>query len=160
MQRHHTVQNKYLAFTTVNLNVVDKLCQLNLESKNYDEIQKLLPIDVNDNSLNWYCHKIFRPRAFHFCCAIAREDLADLNGFDERYANGIEMDDVEFLTRIIRKKMNIIFINIIVIHQSHVPFYYLRKDLKEKQKVATATFQQYTQLESNIPVNQHKKIIK
>lgn len=73
-----------------------------------------------DGDLGWYNHSKFRPEAFHFCAAITLEDLLDLGGFDERYANGVGFDDDEFIWRIRAKKMNIKFVDeLIVLHQNH-----------------------------------------
>jgi GT2 family glycosyltransferase len=73
-----------------------------------------------DGDLGWYNHSKFRPEAFHFCAAMTLEDLLDLGGFDERYANGVGFDDDEFIWRIKAKKMNINFIDDhIVLHQNH-----------------------------------------
>lgn len=73
-----------------------------------------------DGDLGWYNHSQFRPEAFHFCAAITLEDLLDLGGFDERFANGVGFDDDEFIWRIKAKKMNIKFVDEhIVLHQNH-----------------------------------------
>jgi len=73
----------------------------------------------------WYCHTKYRPEYFHFCAAMTKKNMDKLNGFDERFANGIACDDVEFVIRIDRLGLNkIICDDLSVIHQWHPPFYY------------------------------------
>ena len=68
----------------------------------------------------WYNHSTIIPTGYHFCSAILKEDLYELGGFDERYANGLAYDDNEFLHRIRRKKMEIQHIDYpFVSHQFH-----------------------------------------
>jgi len=151
-------KNKYLVYTTINKDVVDIVAEFNWGKNN---ITDLLKINKNTNVNNeWYCHKNYRPAAYNFCAAITREDLVELNGFDERYAFGIERDDVEFLTRIKRKKMDIIIVDdIIVIHQTHPKFYYGNKKLTELRIKNHQLFAQTTAKETTIRVNPDKDII-
>jgi len=75
---------------------------------------------VEDGGNSWYNHPVYRPSGFHFCSAIMREDLVDLGGFDERYAQGIAYDDNDLIVRIQRKKMEVSMISEpFVIHQYH-----------------------------------------
>ena len=68
----------------------------------------------------WYNHSRFRPVHFHFCSAMTRNNMAKLNGFDERYANGIAYDDDEIIIRIRRLGLNLIIAdNVSVLHQYH-----------------------------------------
>ena len=68
----------------------------------------------------WYNHKEIRPVGYHFTCAISRENLKKLNGFDERMALGHSYDDDELLQRIKFLNLNIEFIaSPFVIHQFH-----------------------------------------
>lgn len=67
----------------------------------------------------WYNHETERPVAFHFCNAITRSDLVQVNGFDERYARGHNWDDAEILYRI-KKICAVEFVaDPYVIHQYH-----------------------------------------
>lgn|SRR4030065_1527726 len=73
-----------------------------------------------EGQLGWYNHSIYRPTNYHFCSAITKKNLEELGGFDERFANGIDYDDNEFLTRIKRKKLSIQLVNSpFVFHQYH-----------------------------------------
>jgi glycosyltransferase involved in cell wall biosynthesis len=68
----------------------------------------------------WYNHSRYRPVHFHFCSAISRNNMAKLNGFDERYALGVGYDDDEITYRIRMLGLNtIIEDRISVIHQYH-----------------------------------------
>lgn len=55
---------------------------------------------VHEGHACWYNHSIYRPAAYHFVAAITKNNMDKLNGFDERYSNGIGFDDDEFLYRI------------------------------------------------------------
>lgn len=68
----------------------------------------------------WYNHSRFRPTHFHFCSAISRNNMAKLNGFDERLSNGIGYDDDEIIARIRMLGVNMIIKDDVnVIHQHH-----------------------------------------
>lgn len=45
----------------------------------------------------WYNHPIYRPFYYQFCSAITTKNLIRLNGFDERFCNGVWFDDNFFL---------------------------------------------------------------
>lgn len=55
---------------------------------------------VSEGQACWYQHSIHRPAAYHFVSAMTKKNMAELNGFDERYSNGIGFDDDEILHRI------------------------------------------------------------
>ena len=119
----------YLSFATYSIDE-EETKKINKYEKINDFINSF---SINDdrfdfygNGVNgWYNHGVYRPCAFHFCSAITRRNLIELNGFDELYANGICYDDNEFLYRIILKELNIIFEDDFKsIHQYHEKFYY------------------------------------
>jgi glycosyltransferase involved in cell wall biosynthesis len=97
------------------------------ETENLDN--GILPEKINstfviDGRHGWYNHTIYRPKAYHFCSAIMRQDLMALGGFDERYANGVAFDDDAFI-RSIRRKMPVVIVDDpYVIHQYHHHFAY------------------------------------
>ncbi len=71
----------------------------------------------------WYNHSTIRPKAYHFCSAITKEDLARVGGFDERYAKGVAFDDDDFIRTINRIGMNVRIIDsLYVFHQKHTHF--------------------------------------
>jgi hypothetical protein len=55
---------------------------------------------VGEGQCCWYNHSIHRPAGYHFVSAITKVNMDKLNGFDERYSNGIGFDDDEFLFRV------------------------------------------------------------
>jgi len=75
---------------------------------------------VLDGQNAWYNHSVVRPKGFHFCSAISRENLDILNGFDSRYSSGIAFDDNEILIRIRRMGLKVRIVDeASVIHQWH-----------------------------------------
>ena len=68
-----------------------------------------LPMFTHKKS-RWYNHAVERPYAYHFTTAITRDNMIKLNGFDERFAQGQDMDDVELIYRIRAMKLDIQFV--------------------------------------------------
>ena len=69
----------------------------------------------------WYHHPIHLPKWYHFCSAMAVDNLRRLGGFNEVFAAGYCFEDNEFLLRI-RKKLKLSVENVddaYVIHQWH-----------------------------------------
>ncbi len=115
-------ENDYLSFGCFSLDKQNTNDDLLLSNKEY--IKKLILENnktfIKNGDLGWYNHSVFRPEAYHFCTAMTKDDLYDLGGFDERYANGVGYDDDDFIWRIKAKKMRIDFINeCVVLHQNH-----------------------------------------
>lgn len=115
-------QNQYLNFHAYSLTLEDT------EKLTKDNVKNIatLPFELqnkgtgHEGNSGYYNHHQYRPVGYHFCSAILKEDLLDLGGFDERYAKGTGYDDNEFLQRILKKKMNFLFIpNPLVLHQNH-----------------------------------------
>lgn len=121
--REHLTENKYLSFGCYSLDE-EPTDHIDEYIKNPEKLEKLIQENnvenTRDGSNSWYNHSIFRPFAYHFCCAITRRDLYDLGGFDPAYSEGVAYDDNEFLHRIKLKKMQIEIIDSeIVLHQNH-----------------------------------------
>ena len=76
--------------------------------------------DTTEGNIGWFNHPQHRAVGYHFCSAISKNNLDEMNGFDERFANGIGWDDTEFYFRVTYKglKFNIIE-EPYVIHQYH-----------------------------------------
>jgi GT2 family glycosyltransferase len=75
---------------------------------------------VSEGMPCWYNHSIYRPCAYHFISAITKENMDKLNGFDERFANGIGFDDDEFLYRVRKLGLNVEIIDSpFGVHQWH-----------------------------------------
>lgn len=111
--------------------------------------------DFYGNGVNgWYNHGIYRPCAFHFCSAITRKNLIELNGFDEHYANGICYDDNEILYRINLKGLKIIFEDDFKsIHQYHEKFYYNKDNYMSLENINKNIFYNLTQRRLSYKVN-------
>ena len=95
--------SNYLTISTYGLDAeTNKLVDPHLKNKTLNRFIDTLPQRsiFGNVSLGWYNHPKYRPGHYHFCSAITRDNLAKLNGFDERFANGIGYDDDEFLARI------------------------------------------------------------
>ena len=125
---NNLINNTYLAFgsyaigaqktSMINEVVYDK----NFINKIHNIIYPLnnMPTKLLKSPDKWYQHGVYSPGAINFCCAIKQIDLEDLGGFDERYARGIAKDDREFVVRIKKKGMNIVYVDdLFVIHQCH-----------------------------------------
>lgn len=68
----------------------------------------------------WYNHVNYRPVGYHFCSAITRQSLNQLNGFDERYRDGFCYDDDEFFHRVKLSGLAVRFVESpFVVHQDH-----------------------------------------
>jgi GT2 family glycosyltransferase len=75
---------------------------------------------VSEGVCCWYNHSIHRPVAYHFISAITKKNMDRLNGFDERFSNGIGFDDDELLFRIKKLGLNIqICDSLFGVHQWH-----------------------------------------
>ena len=81
----------------------------------------------------WYNHSVYNPTSYHFCSAITYNNLIKLNGFDERYKDGIGFDDNEILERIKNLKLNLKIINTpFVFHQYHDSSYHINTKFADK----------------------------
>lgn len=123
--------SNYLSFATYSLDPIETQ-KINQNENLLEFINnfKFMPQAIITNGTNgWYNHGIYRPCAFHFCSAITRKNLNELNGFDEIYANGICYDDNEFLYRINLKGLEVIFEDdFAAIHQYHENFSYNKQN--------------------------------
>lgn len=109
------------------------LTQIDTENINNDDYK----IKINDvcdwktmySKGGWYQHSIHRNGKLNFCTSITKNDLLELGGFDERFSMGIGYGDTEFITRVERKKMNVVTLDeLYVYHQYHEPTKYDRPD--------------------------------
>lgn len=123
---HRVTKENYLSISTYN---VDEKFMENIDNRIESDtllgdILNLPQIGVGDNKCGWYNHSKFRPTHYNFCSAITKKNMDKLNGFDERYANGIAFDDSEFISRVgflgLNKEIND---DVIVLHQYHSKIY-------------------------------------
>lgn len=79
-------------------------------------------VAADHTSGKWYNHSVYRPTAYHFCTAVLRRDLNRYlgGGFDERFAEGCDFDDDEFVYRVRAAGFGVEFLDSpYVIHQWH-----------------------------------------
>ena len=154
---YNTEVGKYLAFSTLNKDCVNLITKY-MNKDNIKRLREELTLEKKDR---WYCHGTHRPRALNFCTAITRKDLIELNGFDERYSMGIERDDADFLTRVKRKGMEVVFVDdLMAIHQKHDLVYYQQEDSKELKELNHKLYEDTTEVENIIRANLDKIILK
>jgi glycosyltransferase involved in cell wall biosynthesis len=120
-------ENDYFSFSTYAITKAqtDVLSGVNYENIIGESRGVVLPyvesVFRQEGIPGWYNHTKYRPVAYHFCSAMYKNKLDELNGFDERFAKGIAYDDNDFITRIGRNKMNIKIIDeLTVFHQYHI----------------------------------------
>ena len=109
---------------------------------------------TGDDGPGWYNHPSYRPSFYHFCGAMHRQDMEDLNGFDERYAGGVAYDDDEFVLRIQRKGMrHEIPLTPMIIHLAHKKFIYYLPDFRQRWDHNANLFNNYTRIEPGYRAN-------
>ncbi len=96
---------------------------LNYDETNNDKYDHIELLDKKFDTVcssGWYNHDKHRPSYYHFCSAITKDNLKELNGFDEDYKDGIGWDDNEILHRIKLLNLETKIINDpFVFHQYH-----------------------------------------
>jgi hypothetical protein len=104
----------------------EKISKLDYNDSNvFDKIKnEILPMNnstyIAEGKDCWYNHSKYRAASYHFLGAITKNNMNKLNGFDERYSNGIGYDDDELLFRIKLLGLNIqIHDDPFAIHQWH-----------------------------------------
>jgi GT2 family glycosyltransferase len=109
---------------------------------------KPLPM-FTDKKSRWYNHITERPYAYHFTAAITRENLVKLNGFDERFAQGQDMDDVELIYRVKALGLELKFVqDPWVVHQYHRKTY----DNPHNPKVTVNNRELWATIKDNLQV--------
>jgi len=88
-----------------------------------EDMEAVVRIDrpcTMDGQRSWYNHPEIRPVAYNFCSAITAKNLIKLNGFDERFKDGMGYEDNYFLHQIAVLGLRIeITADPIVYHQYH-----------------------------------------
>ena len=151
------------AVKNVNDNYLVYSCKrlLNGEWKKMFQISRTSPAFVKytnqlKGSGGWYNHPVYNPTKYHFVSAIARKNLIEVGGFDERYADGYCFDDNEFVVRMERSPYKLIAVPPDVcfgVHQWHISTLPIlgNKDLKWKKN--RNLFHTCTQKEKTWKVN-------
>ncbi len=106
------IDGKYLSFGCYSL--TEDQTSLVMETESFKDIlnkntykNKSVSFDGDEG---WYNHSIYRPKSYHFCAAITKNNLDVLGGFDERFATGFAFDDDEFIHRV-KLKLDVIFVD-------------------------------------------------
>uniref|UniRef100_A0A6G6ACX1 Glycosyltransferase GTa type n=1 Tax=Borely moumouvirus TaxID=2712067 RepID=A0A6G6ACX1_9VIRU len=114
-------QNEYISFSCyslANINENDKLYNLLDTYENYQQnYNKIISIIKNDTTIagntihnepknGWVNHPVYLPVGYHYLCALHRDSLLELGGFDTDYKFGFCHDDDDFVRRI--KKNNLL----------------------------------------------------
>ena len=107
---HHLTESNYLSFGCYSLGAGQ---DVNLQILNNR-------IAVSNGDSAWYNHSQYRPEALHFCCAIRSDNLKKLNGFDERFSDGLGYEENYFIhqVRVLGLDVRIVD-NPFVFHQYH-----------------------------------------
>lgn len=116
----HLNNENYLSYSCYSLSDTTTIKFQNGE----DIIPVMIANDVEatgDGQDAWYNHHIKRAKFYNFMCAISRENIIKLNGFDERYSDGIAYADDDWVMRIKRLglKLEIPIYAPFVVHQHH-----------------------------------------
>jgi GT2 family glycosyltransferase len=112
---------------------------------------------VHEGHACWYNHSIYRPAGYHFVSAMLKSNMDKLNGFDERYSNGIGFDDDEFLYRVKLLGLNVeIHDEPFAIHQWH----YSENNFFAKSQNVQQSIQKNQQLFHNVTQVENKYYVK
>jgi len=91
------------------------------ETNHWEEIGKDEKRRMTGRGTGWYNHPI-NARYFNFCNAYSRADMVSLNGFDERFKDGIGFADNDLVRRMMEMNLKILITdesNPFVVHQFH-----------------------------------------
>jgi glycosyltransferase involved in cell wall biosynthesis len=145
--------NKYLVFACYSLGQAstNKLRQINLNTSIEELVTNVssalggfLPRSCDEGSRfeSWFSHPEYRKCFFNFLTAITKEDLYDLGGFDEEYANGFAYDDTDFAMRIVKKNMDIEMVaSPFCLHQYHTSSLEQIPNLRAKEQLNKSLYE-------------------
>ena len=128
------------------------LTPTNTELENYSTVKIKSNKCESPCGDGWYNHSSYRPTFYHFCAAISYNNLCKLNGFDERYKDGIGFDDNEIIERIKYLGLELKIINDpFVFHQAHNSvFHFNHESSTEDKKRKTNLFYNNKNIFDNI----------
>lgn len=116
-------QDKYLSFGCFKINREMTYGYYDIEAlanKNKFIITQDETGDWDQNVNAWGNHPTIDPVAFHYCCAITKENLLKVNGFDERLAFGVSFEDDWFVRQVQNAGLTIEITEYpFVVHQWH-----------------------------------------
>lgn len=103
-------QDNYIAFPCYSLSKDDQLPPETINNR----------AASFDGDSAWYNHPKYRPVSYHFCSAITAANLIKINGFDERFKDGIGYDDNYLLHQVETLGLRVdLPIEPVVFHQWH-----------------------------------------
>jgi GT2 family glycosyltransferase len=130
-----------IASTVTNRNYISFGCYSIDEGTTFSEHDIFEVIKKNndrakvDGQNAWYNHPTKRPVGYNFCSAITVDNLKRLNGFDERFKDGIAYDDDDFINRVKLLRLRVdITDNPFVVHQWHFSGHGLIPDKRERME--------------------------
>lgn len=90
----------------------------------YGREREIASVHKNDTCSNgptgWFNHSVYRPCYLEFCLAIHRDDVISLNGYDERFADGVAVGDVDLHRRAKNLGLEMLIVDDpFVVHQWH-----------------------------------------
>ena len=75
---------------------------------------------MNGSHTGWRQHSVFKPLHYFFLSSMWREPLFKMRGFDEKFLEGQGGEDVDFINRVKKMKMELFHTDdLIVLHQFH-----------------------------------------
>ena len=121
-----------ISYTSENLteeNYLSFACySLSKESTFNPNLDSVLPEIISSHNVcasdsdhdSWYNHPLYRGTGYDFCAAVTKDNLIRLNGYDERYAEGVCYCDDDLVMRVKRAGLKIeIPTDPFVAHQWH-----------------------------------------
>ena len=115
-----------------------------------DELTEVLPFYYQNNIVfdllrslpldNWRNHPTLQPSFYHFCSAMSKTNMDKLKGFDERYSQGIALDDCDFVNSIRKLGLKMIIPDpdieqMAIIHQYHPTVFYNNPEYERLFKI-------------------------
>lgn len=89
----HVTDDNYISFACWNQEHGDSMEQTR------EKIARDDPNRTDGGGTGWYNHPC-NPRGYHFCAAMTRQTMVELNGFDERFKDGLCYDDDDLVGRV------------------------------------------------------------
>lgn len=91
------------------------------EREDWRAISNNFPCEASSNAdPGWFNHSVHRPCHLEFCAAVHRLDMILLNGYDERFADGVACGDCDLLRRVKNLGLDLRIVDDpFVVHQWH-----------------------------------------